>query len=53
MAERGVATIGQLAAMPVEALAEVPGIGAGTAPLILASAQAILNPSAAESSMGK
>ncbi|MEB4591765.1 helix-hairpin-helix domain-containing protein [Candidatus Thiothrix sp. Deng01] len=48
LAERGVATIGQLAAMPVGELAEVPGIGAGTAPLILASAQAILNPPALE-----
>ena len=42
LAEHGITTIEQLAATDVEVLAAIPGIGATTAPLMLASAQALL-----------
>ncbi|WP_040839604.1 helix-hairpin-helix domain-containing protein [Thiothrix nivea] len=42
LAEHGITTIEQLAAMPVEELAALSGIGENTAPLIIASAQSLL-----------
>ncbi len=48
LAEHGITTIEQLAAMDVEVLAAIPGIGATTAPLMLASAQALLPTTANE-----
>lgn len=43
LAAHGVTTVEQLAAMSVDELAAIPGIGANTAPLIIASAQEITN----------
>ncbi len=49
LAEHGITTVEQLAAMSVEALTALPGIGENTAPLIIANAQEILaEPIAAE-----
>ncbi|WGZ95921.1 MAG: helix-hairpin-helix domain-containing protein [Candidatus Thiothrix putei] len=42
LAEHGISTVEQLAAMPVEALTVLPGIGEHTAPLIIANAQEVL-----------
>jgi transcription termination factor NusA len=47
LAEHGISSVEQLAAMSVEALAAIPGIGESTAPLIIASAQEILAPAIA------
>jgi outer membrane biosynthesis protein TonB len=44
LAAHGITTVEQLAAMSVEALIALPGIGENTAPLILASAQEALAP---------
>jgi transcription termination factor NusA len=48
LAEHGITTVEQLAAMSVEALTALPGIGENTAPLIIANAQEILDASVAE-----
>ena len=40
LAEKGINSVEQLAAMPVDELAAVPGVGAQTAPLILHNAKA-------------
>ena len=53
LAEHGITTIEQLAAMDVEVLAAIPGIGATTAPLMLASAQALLPTTANEAEAGE
>ncbi|QQZ30448.1 helix-hairpin-helix domain-containing protein [Thiothrix subterranea] len=42
LAEHGITTVEQLAAMSVEALTALPGIGENTAPLIIANAQDVL-----------
>ncbi len=44
----GVSTVEQLAAMPVEALAAVPGFGLRLAPLVLASARELLGSAKSE-----